>query len=255
MFALMTWSLRDRSDRASTFSSRFPRATSCSLTLLVVLLLAAPVWADELTLRINDVKGEAGGLIAVEVRTYAPRGVGQGQICLFAASRLSNSGSGSFAGPSVEPLADAPDGGLRARDARPEARDLAATTAPRSAVGASDSRSRELPDQPLLTLEGVVVLSGLGDAIYSSFFDAGTQLAMVDFASDSATINEADGPMLVLYFRLSEDLLPDQEFKIGLDREYTFIVDAKGEAVELELKPGRLRIEEPGDGDPCCGEY
>jgi len=223
------------------------------LTLLTVLALAAPAWGgDDLTLRVNDVKGEAGGLVAVEVRTYAPRGVGQGQICLFAASRLSNSGSGSLSGPTAERFEGGFEEGLRSRSGSPATRDLTTASALRSAVGAGRSDST---DQPLLTLEGVVVLSGLGDAIFTSLFDAGTQLAMVDFTSDSATINEADGPMLVLYFRLSEDVEPDQEFTIGLDRVHTFIVDDKGEEVPLELKAGRLRIEEPGDGDRCCLEY
>lgn len=195
-----------------------------------------------MTLRVNDVKGVPGGLIAVEVRTYAPRGVGQGQICLFAVSRLSNSGSGSIADPSAGRFEGGFGEGLRSRGPNPTPRELTPSSGLRSAIGAGSS---DAPDQPLLTLEGVAVLSGLGDAVYNSIFDAGTQLAMVDFTSDSGTINEADGPMLILYFRLSEDLEPNQEFEIVLDGTNTFIVDDKGEEVPLELRGGRLRIEEP----------
>lgn len=43
------------------------------------LALAAP--AEPLTLRLNDTEGRAGELVALVVRTYAPRGVGQGQLC------------------------------------------------------------------------------------------------------------------------------------------------------------------------------
>ena len=48
---------------------------------------------ESMTLRINDTSAEPGGLAAVVLRTYAPRGVGQGQICLAAAANRGASGS------------------------------------------------------------------------------------------------------------------------------------------------------------------
>ena len=36
---------------------------------------------DELRLRVNDATGVPGGLVAIVVRTYAPRGIRQGQMC------------------------------------------------------------------------------------------------------------------------------------------------------------------------------
>lgn len=60
------------------------------LAALVLLTgtLAAPAAGakDALTLRVNDAMGEPGGLVAVVIRTYAPRPVGQGQICFRAKS-------------------------------------------------------------------------------------------------------------------------------------------------------------------------
>lgn len=233
-------------------------ATLAVLALLAPVLtplLAAPAVAkDELTLRIDDVKGAPGELVAVEVRTYAPRGVGQGQICLSAASRLDSSGSGSFDsgselgfGIDVELLSEGSEIRRSEGAARSTGRELAAASAPRSlAREAYDS----MDTRPLIALEGVAVLSGLGDAVSGSFFDAGTQTADVEFSSASATINEADGPMVIFYFRLGEDLQPDQEYYLALDPEETFIVDASGNQVPLELRGGRLRIEAP-KAAPC----
>lgn len=62
----------------------FPRLRALRLALPLLFLLPGHAFAgdDELTLRINDTTAEPGGLAAVVLRTYASRGVGQGQICL-----------------------------------------------------------------------------------------------------------------------------------------------------------------------------
>lgn len=214
-----------------------------ALLVLTPLLGATPAEAgDGLTLRVNDVVGMPGEVIAVEVRTYAPRGVGQGQICLRATDML-GSGTSSSLGPGVggehAPLGDG--SGLRPGErAHPGViRELVASSGLRTLAREATDASR-----PLRSLEGVAVLSGLGDAVSDSSFDAGTQTADLGFRSPSASINEADGPLAVLYFRLDDDLKPDQEFLLEIDPGETFIVDALGNHVPLELKPGRLRIKE-----------
>lgn len=62
------------------------RAMALVLTsaLLATLSFAPALAADAgpLTLRVNDATVPPGGILAVVVRTYSPRGVGQGQICL-----------------------------------------------------------------------------------------------------------------------------------------------------------------------------
>lgn len=60
------------------------------LTVLLALLLLPGLGAarEALTLRVNDAIGEPGGLVAVVIRTYASRPVGQGQICFLARSRV-----------------------------------------------------------------------------------------------------------------------------------------------------------------------
>lgn len=217
-----------------------------ALVVLTPLLGATPAEAgDGLTLRVNDVDGTPGEVIAVEVRTYAPRGVGQGQICLRATDLL-GSGTSSSLGPRVggerAPLGDGSEIRRGELPDRGASRELVASSGLRSLT-------REATDapRPLRSLEGVAVLSALGDAVSESFFDTGSQTADLGFRSPSASINEADGPLAVFYFRLDDDLKPDQEFLLVIDPKDTYIVDALGNPVPLELKPGRLRIKQRSD--------
>ena len=244
--------VRTRSPRRISRSGRAPSRPRTStpylilaaLLVLIPLLVAAPAKAgDELTLRVNDAEGMPGEVIAIEVRTYAPRGVGQGQICLQASDTLSTKSSGSLApGADGEP-AILEEGTEARRGGQIEqggaTRELVASSALRTLAREATAATR-----PLRSLEGVAVLSALGDAVSSSAFDAGTQTADVAFHSPSATINEADGPLAIFYVRLDDDLEPDQEFSLTINAGATYIVDAFGNQVPLELKPGRLRIEE-----------
>lgn len=56
---------------------------------VIALTMSALSWGakadDELTLRVNDVRGGPSEIVSVVVRSYAPRSVEQGQICLTAA--------------------------------------------------------------------------------------------------------------------------------------------------------------------------
>ena len=71
------------------------------LFLAIVVLLVIPSTpasaGDEMTLRINDAMAVPGERMAVVLRTYASRGVGQGQICL----NVRNANRGG-SGPLVE---------------------------------------------------------------------------------------------------------------------------------------------------------
>lgn len=154
--------------------------------------LAAPALAQEpLTLRINDAEGAPGGVAAVVLRTYAPRGVGQGQICFTA-----NEARGGSA--------------------------------------------------PFVALEEVVVFSEAGDAEVVHAFDDQAQMALIEFASASASINWADGPLAVLFFRLDPALDPGQTFALGLDLAGTFLIDAGGQNIPLEPRGGVLTLRAPG---------
>lgn len=168
------------------------------LTILAVAWMASFTPSElsagdqEMTLRINDAAAEAGDRVAVVLRTYAPRGVGQGQICL-SADQARGAGGG-----------------------------------------------------PLLDLEEVVVFSEQGDAVVVETFDGPAQMALIEFSSLSATINWADGPLAVLFFRLDSSLQPGQEFALELDLADTFLVDGEGRDILLEPRGGVLTVRAPG---------
>lgn len=60
--------------------------------------------AEKLTLRVNDARGGPGDLVAVVVRTYASRPIGQGQICI-GARRAGRTRAASTVGLAAEPAA------------------------------------------------------------------------------------------------------------------------------------------------------
>lgn len=61
-----------------------PCRTALAVAVLALSSLASQpaAAADKLTLRVNDARGGPGDLVAVVVRTYASRPIGQGQICI-----------------------------------------------------------------------------------------------------------------------------------------------------------------------------
>ena len=78
--------------------------TALAVTVLALSSLASQPAsaADKLTLRVNDARGGPGDLVAVVVRTYASRPIGQGQICI-GARRQSLARAASTMGVAVEP--------------------------------------------------------------------------------------------------------------------------------------------------------
>lgn len=158
---------------------------------------------DSVTLRVNDIRAEPGGLAAVEVRTYAPRGMEQGEICVVAGGSGKATGLGALLGPKVP-----------------------AKTAKR----------------PFAALEAVAVFSATGDATSAVVFDADRQMALLRFSSPSATINESDGPLAIFYFRVREDVSDRDIFFVEIDPAGTYLLDADGEKVAIEPKEGRLEI-------------
>lgn len=166
------------------------------------LTLATPVRAQEpLTLRVSDADGEAGGEIAVVIRTYASRGVGQGQLCVRTKKRPAGVGQGAAAG-----------------------------------VG----------DKPLAEFLGATIFSAQGDATVETTFDPVNQIADVLFASPTASVNALDGPLAVLRFRLVGGLAIDDRFDLELVASDSFVLDAAGTLVPLDLRAGELRILAPG---------
>ncbi len=206
------------------------RRFSC-LALIYLAIGSLPSTAvladDSMTLRVNDAEAVAGGLVEVVIRTYAPRSISQGQICF-------NGGSGQGLAGSGASMLGMPEVVVSKTD-------LANLRRPSSqaAVGGS---------MPFVTLEQAVVFSEQGDATVVESFDSATQSAFISFESLSASINESDGPLAILYFRVSSSVVPDDEFDLDLDLGDTFVFDDTGQSVALEAESGRLRIRESGNG-------
>ena len=177
---------------------RSPSRSPLSILVLLAALAAAsaPVFGAALTLRVNDTMGRPDGLVAVVIRTYAPRTIGQGQICLRAFGNA----------------------GVR--------------TDPSKGAGG-----------PLLTdLESFVVFSEAGDVISQGAFDDATQTALIAFESLSASINQSDGPLAVLFLRLAATAPPGSAVEIFIDPGDTFLLDPDGEPVAIEPRAGELEV-------------
>lgn len=192
-------------------SSSFPTfrtALAVAVLAFFSLGLQEASAADRLALRTNDAEGAPGGVVAVVIRTYASRPIGQGQIC------------------------------FRAR--RPPRRSAASTAnATASPAAATD------PGNPFVRLERAVVFSANGDARFTALYVNGE--AELSFNSPSGTINAVDGPLAVLYFRLADWVRPDQEFEMSVELDESVIFEKSGRRVAIEPRPGRLRIRHPSD--------
>lgn len=173
------------------------------LSLLALIPESASA-SDRLTLRVNDARGGPGDLVAVVVRTYASRPIGQGQLC------------------------------------------IGARRTTRAASTALLSEAAAATDAPFVTLERAEVFSAKGDARFSVSFDE--QEATLKFNSPTGSINAADGPLAVLYFRLSSAVTDGQVFEISVDVSESTLFDGSGQRIEIESKPGRLEIRDDGQG-------
>ena len=143
---------------------------------------------EPLTLRVNDAVAAPGDLMAVVLRTYAPRGLTQGQICLGG-------------------------GGTRLRG------------------------------EPVLTaLEDYAVFDSTADTLFDITFDAATGTADLTFQSAAAGVNREDGPLAVLYFRVSASAVPGTVLEWTVDGGQSSLVDAGGQPVPIEPRAGSLEI-------------
>lgn len=187
------------------------RRTALAMAVLALLCLAPQEAAasDTLTLRVNDARGGPGDLVAVVVRTYASRPIGQGQICI---------------------------GTKRGR------RGKATAAASTSGVGEAAAEST-----PFARLEKVEVFSAKQDATFQFSFDGAE--ADVSFRSPTGSINAVDGPLAVFHFRLSNSVKEGEVYEIDLDVADSLIVAGSGQRLAIESKPGELEIREDGDGE------
>jgi hypothetical protein len=165
-----------------------------------------PGAGEPLTLRISDAVAHPGGVAAVVIRTYSSRPVGQGQLDFFATPRAS------------------------------------ALSLGRSRRGIAGGAG---PLAPYLI--GHVVFSGNGDvqSMVETPRDAPDRLRLL-FVSPSGSVNDLDGPLAALFFRLPAGMAPGTVFDLALDGG-SLLVDEAGEPVPIDIEPGVLTVRAYGD--------
>jgi hypothetical protein len=215
--------------------------TALVFTLLLLATLASPqgaAAAERLALRTNDAQGVPGGVVAVVVRTYASRAIGQGQITFRSA-------------PLVKSLADKRGG---SDDGGGEGESGGSGSGGNGGNGgnAGGGTGAAAATSPFVRLESFVVFSARQDARFTGAFDA--QRAVLTFNSPTRSINAADGPLAIFYFRLSDTVRPGQVFEIGVEAAGTVLFDDKGRRVAIEARPGRLEIRPDTGTMPLAAE-
>ena len=104
----------DASRRDDSVSSRLARVATTVKSALMVLgacgaLAGGPAAAEPLTVRVNDAVGVPGGTIALVLRTYASRPIGQGQLFMQAAPTLPEAATPVATVLGAEVFSDVPD--------------------------------------------------------------------------------------------------------------------------------------------------
>lgn len=180
--------------------------TVCAV--LAVTLPSAVSAKDALTLRVNDAFAEPGGLAAIVIRTYATKPISQGQVCF-------------------------------------RARPLGGAT--QTPAGMSAGVAVAANSDIFESLVGVKVFAKRKDALAAVSFDeaSGERVVMIEFSSDSGSINKVDGPLAVIYYRLRDNVSPGEEYRIEIDAANTLVFDGNGAPIKFAPRAGRLRIRSP----------
>ncbi len=163
------------------------------LLILHVFLPSAGAGVEPLTLRINDGAGVPGQVIAVVIRTYSPRGLTQGQICV---------GGGG---------------------------------------GAPLNRGAAV----LEALVDFQVFSPQGDVTADVDFDSAAGTTLLTFQSPSAGVNESDGPMAVLFYRVASEAVPGTQIELAIEPADTEVFDAQSMPVTIEPRSGTFEVQPP----------
>ncbi|HEV8241449.1 MAG TPA: hypothetical protein VGS57_18950 [Thermoanaerobaculia bacterium] len=99
------------------------------------------------------------------------------------------------------------------------------------------------PARPLTFVRGIV-FSAADDAVTTTSTSnaVDSQSASVQFHSNAAAVNAADGPLAVLFFRLDNNAAPGSVYDLDIDPAATGLTDPSGAAVTVEPLQGQLRV-------------
>src|SRR5215208_705021 len=158
-----------------------------------------------LVLRINPAIGVPGGVVAVVLRTYAPRPVRQGQAIVRVVRR-----------PRPQKAL-----GLTLEELTQTVRPLTFLSAVVYSARNDSTTQAALTGQP------------------------DSQIAMVKFQSPTGSINASDGPLAVFRFRLDPSVQPGQTFDLSLDPALTGLTDASGKPITVAPRGATLTVRAP----------
>jgi hypothetical protein len=157
---------------------------------------------DGLVLRVNPAIGAPGGLVALVLRTYAPRPVRQGQIIVTVTQPTTL----------VRP-------NLTLAELSKALRPFSSLVSARVFSETGDASSQ-------------ASLAGQLDG----------QSASLEFQSPTSGINTVDGPLAVFFLRLDSSVAPGQTFALTLDPALTGLTDSQGLPVQLALRGDALTV-------------
>src|SRR4051794_31634526 len=155
-----------------------------------------------LTLRVNPAIGAPGGVVAVVLRTYAPRPIRQGHVTIRTVRRPPAKALGLTLEALTQPV-------------RPFLSLVSAVVY--SVQGDSVTQA---------------LLSGLADS----------QTTQVTFQSPSGSVNAADGLLAVFFFRLSPSVRPGDTFDLTIDPIPTSLTDPAGQPITIAPRAGVLTV-------------
>jgi hypothetical protein len=160
-----------------------------------------------LVLRVNPAIGAPGGVVAVVLRTYAPRPIRQGQVTVRVVRRPK----------------------------------------PAKALGLTLDALTQ-PVRPFLSLLSAVVYSAQGDSVTRALLTglADSQMTQVSFQSPTASVNAADGPLAVFFYRLDPSVRPGDTFDLTIDPIPTALLDSAGQPITLAPRSDVLTVRAPG---------
>ncbi len=160
----------------------------------------------DLVLRVNPAIGVPGGVVAVVLRTYAPRPIRQGQVTVRVVRRPK---PGKALGLTLEELTQ--------------------------------------PVRPFVSLLSAVVYSAQGDSVTQALLSglADSQMTQVSFQSPSGSVNAADGPLAVFFYRLDPSVKPGDTFDLTIDPIPTKLTDSAGQPITLAPRGDVLTVRSP----------
>jgi hypothetical protein len=111
-----------------------------------------------------------------------------------------------------------------------------------------DLQALTQPVRPLTFVSAVVYSTRRDSTTQASPTSAvDSQAVNVQFASPSATVNAADGPLAVLRFRLDPAVTPGDQYTIEIDPAITSLIDAGGRPISLQPISAVLTVRAASD--------